>query len=61
VRDGEHPVWSPDGRWIAYDRVEGGVHIRRVARHSKPHEVAPSEYGESGSVASRNPGWRPLR
>jgi Tol biopolymer transport system component len=60
VKDAAHPVWSPDGRWIAYDRVDTGVHIRRVARHAKPHEVAPSEYGESGSVQSLNPGWRPL-
>jgi Tol biopolymer transport system component len=60
VKDGALPVWSPDGRWVAYDRIERGVFVRRVARHAKPHIVAATQYGETGSTASLNPGWRPL-
>jgi Tol biopolymer transport system component len=59
VKDASVPVWSPDGRWIAYDRDEGGVFVRRVARHAQPHIVAATQYGETGSAQALNPGWRP--
>jgi Tol biopolymer transport system component len=61
VKDASHPVWSPDGGWIAYDRLDDGVFFRRVARHSRAHTLSASQYGETGSTNSFNPGWRPLR
>jgi len=55
-----HPVWSPDGRWLAYDGFDLGVYIRRLGRGAAPREVARTEVGgESGSVAAFSPAWRP--
>jgi Tol biopolymer transport system component len=54
-----HPVWSPDGRWLAYDGFDLGVHVKRLAGGS-PREMAPTQFsGESGSVSSFSPAWRP--
>jgi Tol biopolymer transport system component len=55
-----HPVWSPDGRFIAYDGLELGVYIKRLGSGAAPREVAPTQFsGESGSIASFTPAWRP--
>jgi TolB protein len=55
-----HPVWSPDGRWLAYDGFDLGVYVRRLGSGTAPREVARTEVGgESGSVAAFTPAWRP--
>jgi Tol biopolymer transport system component len=54
------PVWSPDGRWIAYDGFDLGVHVKLVGTHAQAKEWAPTQVsGESGSVVSSSPAWRP--
>jgi len=54
-----NPVWSPDGRWFAYDWFEAGVHKRRLAG-GKARLVAASQIGSEGAfVASFDPTWRP--
>jgi Tol biopolymer transport system component len=56
-----NPVWSPDGRWIAYDGLDLGVHVKLVGTHKQAREWAPTQYsGESGFIASGSPAWRPL-
>jgi Tol biopolymer transport system component len=58
--DVSHPVWSPDGRWLAYDGFDLGVYVKRLGSRAAPTEVARTEFsGESGSVASFSPAWRP--
>jgi Tol biopolymer transport system component len=58
--DASHPVWSPDGRWLAYDGFDLGVHVKRLGSHAQAREIAPTQSsGESGSVASFSPAWRP--
>ena len=55
-----HPVWSPDARWIAYDGFDLGVHVKRVGSHAQAREIATTQIsGESGSVVSFEPAWRP--
>jgi Tol biopolymer transport system component len=55
-----HPVWSPDGRWLAYYGFDLGVHVKRVGSSAQAKEIAPTQIsGESGSVASFDPAWRP--
>lgn len=57
-----HPVWSPDARSIAFDGFDLGVYARRVEGSRPAVEVAPTQVsGESGSIVSTNPAWRPLR
>jgi TolB protein len=57
-----NPVWSPNGRLIAYDGLDLGVHVKLVGTNAQAKEWAPTQYsGESGSIASFNPVWRPLR
>jgi Tol biopolymer transport system component len=55
-----HPVWSPDGRWLAYYGFDLGIHVKRVGSPAQAKEVAPTQVsGESGSVVSFDPAWRP--
>jgi WD40 repeat protein len=55
-----HPVWSPDGRWLAYYGFDLGVQVKRVGSHAQAKEVAPTQIsGESGFVVSFDPAWRP--
>lgn len=62
ARLASHPVWSPDGRWIAFDGFDLGVMAKRRGSRSPAREVAPTQIsGESGSVVSSDPAWRPLR
>ena len=56
-----NPVWSPDGRWFAYDAFDAGVHKRRVAG-GKARVVALSQQGSEGAfTASYGPTWRARR
>ena len=56
-----HPVWSPDGRWIAYDGLDLGVYAKRVGRRGQ-RQIAVSQFsGSSGTVDSYGPTWRPRR
>jgi Tol biopolymer transport system component len=58
--DVSHPVWSPDGRWLAYDGFDLGVYVKRLGSGAAPREVAPTQFsGESGSISSFSPAWRP--
>jgi Tol biopolymer transport system component len=55
-----HPVWSPDGRWLAYYGFDLGIHVKRVGSPAQAKEVASTQIsGESGSVVSFDPAWRP--
>jgi Tol biopolymer transport system component len=57
-----HPVWSPDGRWIAYDGLDLGVYVKRLGKSSQARELAPTQFsGESGFVSSAFPAWQRLR
>ena len=59
-RDVSHPVWSPDGRWVAYDGLELGVYVKRLGSRTAAREIAPTQFsGESGSISSFTPAWRP--
>lgn len=60
VKDAFGPVWSPDGRWIAYQRFDAGIFAKRLGSSGPATEVAQTQIsGESGSVASFDPSWRP--
>jgi Tol biopolymer transport system component len=55
-----HPVWSPDGRWLAYYGFDLGVHVKRVGSAAQAKEIASTQVsGESGYVVSFDPAWRP--
>jgi Tol biopolymer transport system component len=59
--DASRPVWSPEGNWIAYEAFEAGIRAKRLGSSQPAREIAPSQTsGESGSVASFDPAWRPL-
>jgi dipeptidyl aminopeptidase/acylaminoacyl peptidase len=58
--DASHPVWSPDGRSIAFEIFDSGVFAKRLGSRRPAREVAPTQVsGESGSIASFDPTWRP--
>jgi dipeptidyl aminopeptidase/acylaminoacyl peptidase len=59
--DASRPVWSPEGNWIAYEAFEAGILAKRLGSSEHAREIAPTQSsGESGSVGSFDPVWRPL-
>jgi Tol biopolymer transport system component len=59
--DASRPVWSPEGNWIAYEAFEAGIRAKRLGSSQAAREIAITQSsGESGSVASFDPAWRPL-
>jgi Tol biopolymer transport system component len=59
--DALHPAWSPEGNWIAYEVFEAGVYAKKLGSSAPAREIGPTQVsGESGSVASFDPAWRPL-
>jgi TolB protein len=59
--DASRPVWSPEGNWIAYEAFEAGIFAKRLGSSQQAREIATTQSsGESGSVASFDPTWRPL-
>jgi Tol biopolymer transport system component len=60
VNDASGPVWSPDGRWVAYNRFDSGIYAKRLGTGAPEREVAITQVsGESGSVVAFDPTWRP--
>ena len=61
VKDASNPVWSPNGLWLAYNGFDAGIFARRLRSGAPARQVAISQIsGESGSVVSFGPTWRPL-
>jgi dipeptidyl aminopeptidase/acylaminoacyl peptidase len=59
-KDIADPVWSPDGRWLAFHGFELGVHTRRFLPHARTFEIAQTQTGsEGGYVSSFDPAWQP--
>jgi Tol biopolymer transport system component len=60
VTDAIEPVWSPDGRWLAYSVFESGIFAKRLGSRRPAEQVAISQPGgEGGSVSSFDATWRP--
>ena len=59
--DASSPKWSPQANWIAYEVFESGVFAKKLGSSAAAREVALTQTsGESGSVRSFDPAWRPL-
>jgi TolB protein len=59
-KDLADPVWSPDGRWLAFHGFELGVHKRRFLPHARIFEIAQTQTGsEGGFVTSFDAAWQP--
>jgi Tol biopolymer transport system component len=56
---GAHPVWSPDGRALAFDIPVRGVFVKTLGRRGL-RIVAENQTGDSGSRNAFYPAWRPL-
>jgi hypothetical protein len=60
VTDAFDPIWSPDGRWIAYGLFDSGIYAKRLGSRAPAQEVASTQVsGESGSHVSFDATWRP--
>jgi Tol biopolymer transport system component len=56
-----HPVWSPDGRSIAYDDDFAGIWVKRLDSRQEPEIWAESQQGDEDSYSRASlPAWRPL-
>jgi Tol biopolymer transport system component len=59
-KDLADPVWSPDGRWLAFHGFELGVHKRRFLPHARTFEIAQTQTGSEGAfVTSFDAAWQP--
>jgi Tol biopolymer transport system component len=60
-----HPVWSPDGRWLAYSEDGIGIVAYRLPAplksdgFSEDNLVAEDQIGDSGANTVSDPAWRP--
>jgi hypothetical protein len=60
VRDALDPVWSPNGRSLAYGRAEAGIFAKRLDGRGRAVEIAPSQRGSEGAfIAAFHPSWQP--
>jgi Tol biopolymer transport system component len=58
--DALHPIWSPDGHWIAFEGSESGVLAKRLGSRTEARIVQETQFGsEGGSVVAFQPAWRP--
>jgi Tol biopolymer transport system component len=60
-----HPVWSPDGRSLAYEEDGIGIVAYRLpapssSEYSEDNVVVEDQIGDSGATAASDPAWRPL-
>jgi hypothetical protein len=58
--DALHPIWSPNGRWIAFEDSESGVLAKRLGSRAPARIVQETQFGSEGaSVVAFQPAWRP--
>jgi Tol biopolymer transport system component len=56
-----HPVWSPDGHWIAYDGLDRDIYAKRLGRGGGLRQVARTQHGGANYLDSYQPTWRARR